>query len=537
MTVEKLDHLEERIQKPAYLLFVVVILLFLIIGLVNLIDDVSRDPVLFGRYSIKYFGLLLMYTMVVLAWASLLLRPNDDRWLTKSLDFVQRRPPLAIAILTGIGLVFVAMLVPKQRIHKVFLDWPALQATVFVILLLTAGLILFYNWGNKSQPQLWRKVIVALLAFLLIVELIIQLLAYLGALPTLTSTSTTDGFAPYSRIYQTDEGFGNGIANKYGRYTPDFQLLPDSRRVALVGDSFVQALQVKADQDFGVVLQQFIDENGQEEQPTEILTLGYPDYGPGMYLSNWMLAVVTRVFKPDEVIIFFDLGSDFQTVDGPGKGVPYFEYTGQGKVALNLDDFFKDIHNKEHEVIYGHEGFQLTRIIGSNYLTPRVVAKLLEEPKVQAAAAAVPSNADINLENGFVFNENTNDEPMLVAKGLIYMAQEQLAIKETDTTLVTIPVFTEEFFTQEAWNTGFGASDLLLPERELRRFAEFNGIPFLGLGTYMAASGLTPEDVQKLYFENGRGHFTPAGHEFAAEAVYQCFFAQTLTPAEGCDLQ
>ena len=100
-----------------------------------------------------------------------------------------------------------------------------------------------------------------------------------------------------------------------------------------------------------------------------------------------------------------------------------------------------------------------------------------------------------------------------------------------------MPAISDAFYAQASWNTQFGDSDLLLPEQELREYAATNGMPFLGLGTYMAAQGMSPAEVQALYFENGRGHLTAEGHAFVAEAVYQCFFAQTLPPESGCDLR
>lgn len=530
MTLERLDQLEDRIQKPAYLLFLVVVLLFLIIGLVDVIDHVSKDPVLFGRYSLKYFGVVVGSALIVLAWAALLFRPNDDRLLKASLGIVQQRPILAVAILIGIALLLAFMLSPQNRIHGLFLEFPALQATVLLILFLTAGFILFYQVEERVGPQLWRTGAISVIAVVLVVELIMQALAYFGALPNLTGP--LDSFAPYSRVYQNAEGFGNGIANNYGRYVPDFQLLPGSKRIAIVGDSFIQALQINSDQNLGVVLQQRLKDDG---MTTEILTLGYPDLGPGMYLSNWKLEVVASELEAEEVIIFFDLGSDFQTVDRAGTGVPFYTYAGQGRVNLKLDNFWDDLHKYEHEVYHGHEGFQLVRLLHSHYLTPRVLLNFINQPTAQAAEPAPTPNSDVDLPNGFVFNAEINDGAMLVAKGLIYMAQEQLKRSDVGVKLVTIPVFTDAFYAQEAWNTQFGVSDLLLPERELRKFAEVNGIPFLGLGAYMAAENLAPADVQTLYFANGRGHFTPAGHAFTAQAVYECFFTMTATPAAGCD--
>jgi hypothetical protein len=536
MTVEKLNRLEERIQKPGYLLLLVVVLLFLVIGFVDLIDDVSRNPVIFGLYSLKYFAILVVYTLGMLAWASLLLRPNDDRWLTKTLDFIQFHPPLAVGILVSIAVFFTAMLLPRRGIQGLAVQAPALQVTIFVVLTIFGGLILFYKWGDESRPKLWRKIVVIFLAGLLLVELVLQALAYFGQLPSLTTTR--DSFSPYTRVYQSDEGLGSGFANNYGRYVPDFTLQPGSQRIALVGGPFLQALQIKKDQNLGVVLQEHIDQNLQEgERPIEILTLGYPDYGPGMYLSNWMLNVNIKEFKPEEAIVFFDLGSDFQTADGPGYDVPYFEYLGQGKVKLNLEAFFTDLHNAEHAVYRGHEGFQFVRALGSHYLTPHVALSLLKEPKVRAEAPAPEENGDIDLVNGFMFDRDTDDVAMLIAEGLIYRAQQQLARADAGISLVTIPVFTDAFYEQETWNTQFGDSDLLMPERELQTFAENLGFPFLGLGTYMAAQDLTPQQVQKLYYKDGRGHFTPEGHAFVAEAVYRCFFARDLPPEAGCDLR
>jgi hypothetical protein len=529
MTANSLNSIEERIQKPGYLLMVVVVLLLLIIGLVDLIDHFSQETPILGRYTPGYFAILVAYTLLTIAWASLLLRPNDDRWLVAILEFLQNRPILAIPILLAIGAAITLMLVPAQKVHSLLLEKPALQVTILFILLLSGGLLLFYDWSNA---RLWRKFAAGFLAFLVVVELLIQALSFLGLAPSLTTTK--DSFAPYGRIYQTEEGFGNGIANKFGRYTPEFELLPDSQRIAVIGGPNVQALQVKAEQNLGVLLEQEIAQNTEGDSTTEVLTLGYPDYGPGMYLSNWMLGVADREFDLNETIIFFDLGRDFQIVDGPGQGLPYFLYAGQGQAELQLDDFFQDIHNAEHDVYQGYEGFQLVRVLGSHYLTPRILNQILLDQEVVAEEADAGQAYDINLANGFVFNEETNEEATLIATSLINMANEQLNRYGTVTKLVTIPVFTTEFYAQDGWNTRFGDSDLLLPEHELRTAAQKYGIPFLGLGTYMASRGLSPADVQALYFNDGLGHLTSEGHAFTAEAVYSCFYAQTLTPEEGC---
>ncbi len=541
MSSNSLDSLEDRIQKPGYLLLLVVVLLFLIVGLVDLIDYIDRDPVIFGRYTLRYFVVLIGYILFTLAWASLLLRPNDNRPLTIPLDFIQMRPVLAIGVLALMGVVMLAMINAGNTIEATILTLPAFQVTIIVVILLFSGLILFYKWDDESRPQRWRKIIVAGLGVILAVELLLQALAFLGLLPgNLSTTESFDDYSPYSRIYYSEEGLGSGLANNYGRYAPPFELLPESYRIAVLGDSFVEGLQVQKDQNFGALIEEQLATDDPEGSVREVLSLGYPDQGPGMYLSNWMLAAMIRELDPDEAIVFFDLGSDFQTVESAGTGYPYFVYEGQGTAQIDTSSFWIDLHRAEHYVHRGYEGFQPVLVLKSNYLTPRLLGEYVRSfvEGSDAAASEIPAsrNYEIDLPNGFVFNERTNEDAIRIASAQINMAREQLDRADVDIKLITNPAFTEAFYEQETWNTVFGDSDLLLPEQQLREAAGHYGIPFLGLGTYMAASGMTPAEVQELYFDNGRGRFTPAGHEFAAEAVYQCFFAQTVPSDAGCDI-
>jgi hypothetical protein len=544
MTTNTLDSLEDRIQKPGYLLLLVLVLLLLIIGLVDLIDFVHEEnPIIFGRYDVRYFILLVLYTLVTLAWASLLLRPNDDYLLTGALDYIQMRPLLAIAVMFFLGLVIIALLTVAEILEGLVSTLPALQVTTLAITLLAAGIILFYKFGDESRPQWWRWIILVALGILLVIELLLHGLAYFRVLPfDLSTTQSLDDYSSYSRIYHTEEGFGSGLTNNYGRYAPDFELLPDSYRIAVLGDSFVEGIQVSKEQIFAVHLEERLVANGEQEQISEVLSLGHPNRGPGMYLSDWLLSVMIAAFDPNEAIIFFDMGSDFQTVDRAGTGYPYFVYVDPGKAEMDKSrgEWF-DLHVAEHHVFRGYMGFQPGLTLKSNYLTFRLIwesiSRYLAAGNTVDNAEVGPTAYDIDLPNGFMFNAETNENALKIASAQIDMAHEKLKDADIETRLVTNPVFTDAFYEQKTWNTTSGNSDLLLPELQLRESAAQNGIPFLGLGTYMQALGLSPADVQTYYFDEGRGHYTPEGHQFVAEAIYQCFYAQTLTAEEGCDLR
>jgi hypothetical protein len=526
MNLDNLNNIDEHIRKPGYLLFLVIVLLFLIIGFVNMLDHNSGDAQILGRYSLLYFGFLVTYLLGILVWVILLFKPNDDRWLKTSLDFVQKRPILGMGILATWPVILWHMFTRER-----WLNFPAMQVTIIVFMLLAGGLILFYRWDDKTRPLLWRKAIVYPLAFLLVIEIVFQSLTLFGGLPNLTLV--TDSFAPFGRVYHTNEGFGNGMANSKGWYYPPFRLLPESHRVMILGDSFIQALQIEPEQNLGVLLEQLINQDLPEGEIVEILALGNPDYGPGLYLNPPMIDFAIDEFEPDEVISFFDLGNDFQTADSPNTDQLYFLIGENGEVEIHPDSFGQR-HDYQHAVLHGYEGFQLNRFLQSHYLTLRYVRQMATASIVSAETTSVPAKGDLDLPNAFVFNETLNDEAMAIATGHLQIAHAHLQEKGVDFRLVTIPVFTDVVYEGTAWNTQFGQSDLLLPERELRTFAAANDIPFLGLGAYMV-SELTPTEAQTLYFNEGRGHFTPAGHETVAKAVYQCFFAQTAAPGSGCD--
>lgn len=529
MNVNNLNQLEDRIEKPGYLLFLVTVLLFLIIGLVNLIDYNSPETAVFNRYSLPYFGLIVIYTLGVVAWAALLRRPNDDSLLQRTLDFVQQRPVIALAILAAYGGVVWSLLNTAE-----WLNFPAMQATVIVLMLLSSSLILFYRWGDETRPQLWRKFVVIPLAVILGIEMIVQLLTFAGILPNVTQL--TDSFSPFERIYYTDEGYRNGMANSDGWNYPEFRLYPDSYRILLFGDSFIQALQVAPEENLGIVLQGLLNQDLPAGEIIEVLALGNPDYGPGLYLNPPMIDFAIDAYEPDEVIAFFDLGNDFQTITGPDDVEIYFIINEEGTVEVHEDNFWLR-HRYQHEVLHAYEGFQPNRFFRSHYFTPQVIQYFLGGEQVAAASAASVTTpaGDLDLPNAFVFNADTNDEAMAIATGHIEKAHAHLAEQGIPLSLVTIPVFADAFFAQDEWNMQFGEADLLLPERELRAFAQANDIPFLGLGAYMAVEETTPTAVQEWYFSNGRGYFTPAGHDMVATTVYNCFFAQTLAAEAGCD--
>ena len=88
----------------------------------------------------------------------------------------------------------------------------------------------------------WRKIRFCIRYFLFLIfsmELVLQVLALFGLLPHLNIAHHT----PYARIYNSEESHGNDMMNRYGWHYSEFRFRKDAQRVAIIGDSFVDALQ------------------------------------------------------------------------------------------------------------------------------------------------------------------------------------------------------------------------------------------------------------------------------------------------------
>lgn len=523
MNMSRIESIEDQLQKPGYLLLLVIILLLLIIGFVNMIDHTSSSPDILGKYSVGHVVLTAVYFIITLWWANKLRHPNQDAWLVNLLDRVQKRTWASLAVVAGFLVIFFDMF---QRPD--WLAFPAIQFVFVLLMLLTVGGLLIRGWGNPAYPQAWRRFMVGILGVILGVELVIQALTLAQVPPSLNNLTST--FTPYGRIYQTEVGGYNGAANSNGWHYPEFRLTNGSRRVVIVGDGSIQALQIQPDEHMGIQLEQLI--TGEEASTKfEVLAAGNPDYGPGLYLSVALLDFLVDAYEPDEIITVFDFKNDFQTATSPGPDRAYLQLDEEGYATIHPDSFYF-LHFNQHRAIWPYEGVQLNRLLRSHYLTPRVLSSLFSQSV--SAAPTLPNN-ELQMENAFVFNEATNDEAMAVALGTLRLANDHLAERGVTLTVVTQPAFPTPFFEQNSgsnWSPLIGESNLFLPEQTFQEFAAAEGIPFLAMGTYMQET-VSTEQLQTLYFAQN-GTLTVDGHTFFANALFDCFFAESETAVSGC---
>lgn len=427
---------------------------------------------------------------------------------------------------------------------------------LFGIILLVSG------WGGATGRQPWRKWIAIPLVLCLLIEGIAQVAAYAGALPNMTINSGL--YVPNGRIYQSEEGFANGRVNSNGWYYPEFELSKQKQNVILLGDTFLQAMQIAPEENLGVHLHQHIADAEQTLSiKTEVAALGMPGFGPGLYLSETRLTHAVERFNPREIVLLFHLSNDFQIATGPSGYELFHEIDANGKVDIHPDDW-ENRHNLQHLILHGYEpGILPLKTFSTHILTPKIIRQLRSgnEPTYQPISLDMPhvtgevlstrrvDSTHVDVTNfrlvrksgasNFLFEKEPSDRAQTaydVAFGLPRQSNDLLKEQNVQLRIVTIPAFPPAFFDAPEsgeWSAELGPYDLLLPERRLAEFAAAEEIDFLAMGQYMQQAGLSNQQIQELYFNNGQGHFTPAGHRYFGDSIFDCFYS--AEPPAACD--
>src|SRR5206468_945254 len=99
----------------------------------------------------------------------------------------------------------------------------------------------------------------------------LQVLGWLGWLPAVNTKERL----PWGRVYWKGEGLGNSIRNRYGWYFPEFEL-EKTNRVAVIGDSFVENVEVHRTHGMTAVLREKL--RAADSQAT---AMAFGDHGVG----------------------------------------------------------------------------------------------------------------------------------------------------------------------------------------------------------------------------------------------------------------
>ena len=431
--------------------------------------------------------------------------------------------------------IYGALLTGARSIDSILLIIMSLISLLLVLCIVKCG--------SKAK----KRVLFA--AYIVIaVEVMLQTASIFGLLP---GVSIYD-HVPYGRVYWTREGFCNSVMNRYGWHYPPFDLKTESKRVVLIGDSFLQAVQVSPHRNVGVLLQERLRAKGGTGHDTEVISTGLSGIGPAQYLE--LLKYASEYLGADEVVIFITVGNDF--ISSPYKikeAVPderiyyqvddyiYYQVDAGGDLTLRpggaaaRDQFVRRLEANHLSLAYtfGRTAFshsmilQVVKSMALNFRTRYLEGE--EMPGQHTESGIRDELLNLGLAD-FIFRKNPSPEATEAftrVTSILEKSRQYADSKGIQMRLITIPLFPKVFYSKyesSDWSLDIGDYDFLLPEKVLIDFAEAHDIPILPMGKYMHEDKLTPDQIKELYLFEGRGHFSLKGHEYFTGPIFSRFY-------------
>ena len=317
----------------------------------------------------------------------------------------------------------------------------------------------------------------------------------------------------------------------------------DTVRIAVLGDSFAEAMQVPIEQTFWSLTERKLEEcNAFPGKHVEVMNFGVSGYGTAQELMTLRQKVWD--YSPDIVVLAFTTYNDVYDNSralSKTQDVPYFTYRNG---ELVYDASFRNSsayqwHDSKLSKLgtWFHDHLRLVQLI--HYAQAVGKLRLTEWLDRRAAPAtptqtgtnekrAAPTAGEIGMEN-MTYLEPPDDnwkEAWRVTEGLILQMRDEVRQRGARFVVVTLsnaiqvypdPVVRQNFMKR------IGVSTVFYPNERLRALAGREQIDFLDLAEPMQAYA----EQNKVFLHGfgndlgGNAHWNQSGHRLAAELIAQ----------------
>ncbi|HYV19115.1 MAG TPA: hypothetical protein VFC25_08805 [Verrucomicrobiae bacterium] len=385
-------------------------------------------------------------------------------------------------------------------------------------------------------------VVVSLAAALAIGEIGVRLLGLEGRAQVRVVPGKGMTFEPGAAYRHVKEGFSEGHFNAQGFRDRERSVAkpPGGFRILVLGDSFVEALQVPLDEAFPAVLEDRLCLRPGGDR-TEVLAMGQSGFGTASELMRYL--DFGAAYDPDVVLLAFYAGNDVRDNSVRLNGdAPEFFFTLQADGTLVLDrsriearerarastDFFDRLGDWSQLAALVSDRLTLLRLerrarlraARAGAAPPALAvapAKPGPPPEVETLSpAALDDDADVYAEDaGAPWREAWSLTEAILAR----LADETAA---RGTRLAVVSIGTAEQVEEDVGRGVLAASpdfDLDRPDRRLAAMTAKRGVPCL-----LLAPGLREAEAAgagHLYGFGARrgGHWNAAGHRIAAGLI------------------
>jgi len=310
--------------------------------------------------------------------------------------------------------------------------------------------------------------------------------------------------------------------NRDGWRGPDVSLEhpPGTLRIALLGDSFIEAFEVPFDSTVGEVVERRL--SARLGRPVEVLNFGNGGYGT----TQEYLTLQHEVWKysPDVILLAVTTGNDISDNYRPlrhGNYVPYHVFQGD---TLVLDTSFMQAKDYRSRALWTR---RMLGVVTHSRLAQLInrVRHLRVKGERQQTNAGDEEGDELGLRDEVQMPPKTPEwqEAWRVTESVLRLMRDECRSHRTPFALVTLTrgiQVTPDRAEKERFLKQLGAKDLYYPERRLSAFGSKEGIPVLNLAPSMAEEA----EQRHVYFHAhgdslGVGHWNVAGHLAAGERI------------------
>ena len=299
-----------------------------------------------------------------------------------------------------------------------------------------------------------------------------------------------------SKMKVKSECFENEVVtNRYGFHGPDYEKVkPEGTyRIAIMGDSFVEAAQVPLEKTFSSILERKLNQDSDQGLKYEVIPFGISSHGT--YASLLYFKYYAAEFKPDLVINLYSYND--LTDDLLYGSLPFDE---KGEVIVNISGQEPDLISK----IKKGTKSQIRKSVA--VMTLRRKLKQLEQKEQIGSVPELPEQ--VSLDQLW-----PDEEKIIIAFRDLVRASgaDFLFISGTEASQVH----------PELAGTGEKADNFGAEDERLADIAQKLSMRYLSLASTFKGNA---EKTKLISVWPCDGHWNQTGHEWAAEAIYEKLF-------------
>jgi hypothetical protein len=335
---------------------------------------------------------------------------------------------------------------------------------------------------------------------------------------------------PGVKGYYVSEGRGYVSINSDGLRDREHPIShpADTLRIAVLGDSYTEAMQVNADEAFWAVMAKELQHCDKlRGRKVEVINFGQSDFGT----TQELIELRHKVWKysPDIVLLAFTTGNDVSDNSRKLKQVNYYPYYIYQVDKLILDD-------RQTKENWAKENTFYRQIIVNHLFTLRFV-QVINHTKdllrnwwlAQASRNTATTSSVKGQESGIsdsIYRAPTSEawkDAWRVTEGVLLLMRDEVRQKGAQFFLVTLTNGAQvdpNPANRLVFAKSLGVGDLFYTERRLENFCQEHHIPILLLGPPFQAYA-TQHHVFLHGFGKtlGTGHWNPEGHRLAGQTI------------------